>query len=178
MKFLLGFVAAILVVGIAAAMILLSFDVAALTPEAAPVSAILHAIMRRSVQSRAGIERRETWSNAELRKGFEEYDEMCVVCLAAPGQERTPISNGMRPQPPDLAQTSRQWTTAQLFWIVKNGVKMTGMPAFGATHSDANIWSIVGFVRGLPRLTADQFRALESQAGVSKHEEEAHHDRL
>ena len=60
-------------------------------------------------------------------KGFKDYDEMCIVCHSAPGKERRPISKGMRPQPPNLAKASTQWTNAQLFWIIKNGVKMTGM---------------------------------------------------
>ena len=48
------------------------------------------------------------------------------------------------PRPPDLAKTAQDWSTGELFWIVKHGVKMTGMPAFGPTHSDERLWTIVG----------------------------------
>ena len=41
----------------------------------------------------------------------------------------------------------QEWSSAELFWIIKNGIKMTGMPAFGPTHQDEQIWNIVGFVR-------------------------------
>lgn len=101
---------------------------------------------------------------------------MCIICHSAPGKERRPISKGMCPQPPNLAETSKQWTSAQLFWIIKNGVKMTGMPAFGSTHSDEQMWNIVGFVRQLPQLSPNDFRAMESKFGsAGEHEEEGHH---
>jgi mono/diheme cytochrome c family protein len=65
----------------------------------------------------------------------------------------------------------RDWSTANLFWIVKNGIKMTGMPAFGPTHDDKTIWNIVAFVNQLPNMTAEQYRALEDE-GVAAGEHE------
>jgi mono/diheme cytochrome c family protein len=132
--------------------------------------------MRNSVQMRAGTEeKKQTWSDDDIRTGFQDYDEMCIICHSAPGKERRPISKGMRPQPPDLAETSKQWTNAQLFWIIKNGVKMTGMPAFGSTHSDEQIWNIVGFVRRLPQMSPSDFRAMERKfENAQEHEEEDH----
>ncbi|MGJ0531920.1 MAG: c-type cytochrome [Methylocystis sp.] len=64
---------------------------------------------------------------------------------------------------------------AELFWIIKNGVKMTAMPAFGPTHQDEQIWNIVAFVRRLPRLSAEQFRAMESEIRKSSENEQDHH---
>ncbi len=121
MKFFLGFAAAVFVVVIVAAIFAVSYNVAASVAEMPLESEVLHSVMRHSVQARAGVEGRETWSEAELRKGFQEYDEMCIICHSAPGKERTPISKGMRPQPPNLTDTAKQWSTAQLFWIIKNG---------------------------------------------------------
>jgi mono/diheme cytochrome c family protein len=132
-----------------------------------------YAIMQNSVRIRAGTDEPETWSEEEVRKGFKDYDEMCVVCHSAPGKERSPISKGMRPQPPNLAEASKQWTGAQLFWIIKNGIKLTGMPAFGSTHSDEQIWNIVGFVCRLPQVSPNDFRSLESKFGsTGEHEGE------
>ncbi len=109
-------------------------------------------------------------------KGFKDYDEMCIICHSAPGKERKAISKGMRPEPPNLAETSKRWTTTQLFWIVKNGIKLTGMPAFGATHGDDEIWNIVGFVRLLPEMSADTFRAMEVEyESAGRNEEQGHH---
>jgi mono/diheme cytochrome c family protein len=175
-KFILGYITALISVVIAAVIFAAAYDVSASAPETAAESKILHAVMKNSVSARAGAHEREAWSDEELRKGFKGYDEMCIICHSAPGKERRPISKGMRPQPPNLAEASKQWTTAQLFWIIKNGVKMTGMPAFGPTHSDEEIWNLVGFVRILPEISADKFRAMENEyKDPGKAEEEGHH---
>jgi mono/diheme cytochrome c family protein len=176
MRFFAGFVTAIIIMIVAAALVAWTYDVAASVPDTAIEFEVLHFIMRNSVQMRAGTEERETWREEDVRKGFKDYDEMCIICHSAPSKERRPISKGMRPQPPNLAETSKQWTNAQLFWIIKNGVKMTGMPAFGPTHSDEQIWNIVGFVRRLPQISPRDFRAMESKFGsAGEHEEEGHH---
>src|ERR1700704_6297283 len=102
MKFFAGFVTAIIIMVVAAALVAWAYDVAASVPDTAIEFEVLHSIMRNSVQMRAGTEERETWSEEYVRKGFKDYDEMCIVCQSAPGKERRPISNGMRPQPPNL----------------------------------------------------------------------------
>jgi mono/diheme cytochrome c family protein len=177
MKFFAGFVTAIIIIVIAAVLVAWTYNVSASVPDTAAEFEILHSIMQNSVRMHAGTEEeRETWSEEEIRKGFKDYDEMCIICHSAPGKERRPISKGMRPQPPNLAETSKQWSSAQLFWIVKNGVKMTGMPAFGSTHTDEQIWNIVGFVRRLPQISPNEFRTMEAKYGsTGEHEEERHH---
>ena len=171
MKFFAGFVTAILVIVAAGALVAWNYDIAASVPDTAVEFEVLHSIMHHSVQMRAGTEEKQTWSEDDIRNGFQDFDEMCTICHPAPGKERRPISKGMRPQPPDLAKTAKEWTNAQLFWIVKNGVKMTGMPAFGPTHSDEQIWNIVGFVRRLPQMSPSDFHAMELNFG-SAHEHE------
>jgi mono/diheme cytochrome c family protein len=171
MRFFSGFIIAILVVFVAAAIVAATYNVAASEPETAIERDILHSIMRNSVQMRAATAEPSTYTDDQIRKGFQEYDEMCIICHAAPGKERGFISKGLRPQPPLLAKAAKEWTDAQLFWIVKNGVKMTGMPAFGLTHSDDTIWNIVGFVRRLPQMTPDEFRAMESKYKGAEHDE-------
>jgi mono/diheme cytochrome c family protein len=81
-----------------------------------------------------------------VRDGFEHYDQMCTVCHAGPGIEQSEISKGLNPQAPSLSDAVKEWTPRELFWIVKHGVKMTGMPSFGATHTDQEVWSIVAFI--------------------------------
>jgi cytochrome c553 len=173
MRFILGFITGIIVTVAALAALAFTYDVAATARESSLDSEILRSVMENSVRAHAGTEGHEAWTDDEVHKGFKEYDAMCVVCHAAPGKERGPISKGMRPQPPNLAEASKQWTPAQLFWIVKNGINMTGMPAFGATHSDEQIWNIVGFVRRLPGMTPDEYNVMESKsasAGERKEE--------
>ncbi len=67
----------------------------------------------------------------------------------------------MYPQPPDLSKVKRD--PAQTFWIIKHGIKMSGMPAWGATHDDARIWAMVAFLQQLPRLTPEQYQILTAR---------------
>jgi hypothetical protein len=93
---------------------------------------------------------------------------MCSGCHLAPGMKRTEISRGLYPRAPELRRKT-DLTPAELFWIVKHGVKMTGMPAWGVTHEDELLWDVVAFVRKLPELTPDQYETLVKNA--PKHEE-------
>ncbi len=177
MKFLAGFVTAFIVSAVGAFLVIVSgvYDVAATAPHTPLGRAILSWTMRNSVRVHAGNESPETWSEDQARKGFKDYDAMCIICQSAPGKERSYISKGLRPEPPNLAETSERWSSAELFWIIKNGVKMTAMPAFGPPHQDEQIWNIVAFVRRLPRLSAEQFRAMESEIRKSSENEQDHH---
>jgi ketosteroid isomerase-like protein len=81
---------------------------------------------------------------------------------------------GMNPKPPALAAIPRE-TPAEQFWIIKHGLKMTAMPAWGTTHSDEEIWNMVAFLQKLPTMTPEQYQALthDSDAGAKDHH---HHD--
>ncbi len=89
--------------------------------------------------------------------GFRHYHEMCQGCHGAPGIQKSEIAQGLYPHPPNLAHSAREMPPSQLFWITKNGIKMTGMPAFGKTHSDKKIWAIVAFIEKLPAMTNEQY---------------------
>ena len=91
--------------------------------------------MRRSVAMHSsGIAIPKKFTVEQVRAGFNEFHAMCAGCHGAPEKTRGAVGNGLRPQPPDLARAVPKWKNANLFWIVKNGIKMTGMPAFGPTH--------------------------------------------
>ncbi len=98
-----------------------------------------------------------------VKMGFIHYREMCVGCHGAPGIEQSEIAKGLYPHPPLLSRAAKDWTPQQLFWITKNGLKMTGMPAFGPTHSDEMIWAIVAFTKKLPTLTKKQYQTLDNE---------------
>lgn len=95
-----------------------------------------------------------------LEMGFAHYKEMCESCHGAPGKEETELTKGLNPPAPKLVNTAKNLTPQQLFWITKNGIKMTGMPAWGKTHQDAKIWAIVSAVKKLPDLTAAEYDTL------------------
>jgi mono/diheme cytochrome c family protein len=94
--------------------------------------------------------------------GFVHYREMCAGCHGAPGLSRDETGQGLYPRPPDLSRSSSELTPSELFWITKNGIKMSGMPAFGKTHDDHKIWAIVSFLEILPSMSKEQYRSMDS----------------
>jgi mono/diheme cytochrome c family protein len=107
--------------------------------------------------------------------GFQHYHAMCRLCHNAPGYARTEISRGLYPAPPDFtAKGTRLPGNAEVFWIVKHGIKMTGMPSFGATHSEEELWAIALFVKRLPNLKPEQYHGMEKAAEPQKGEEHHH----
>lgn len=96
-----------------------------------------------------------------VRLGFAHYREMCVGCHGGPGLSRDEIGQGLYPMAPTLAKSAKELSPSELFWITKNGIKMTGMPAFGRTHSDDKIWAIVSFLEQLPGMTKEQYEAFD-----------------
>ena len=84
----------------------------------------------------------------------------CANCHGAPGVEWAKFSEGLRPDPPDLKKLANDREPRQLFWVIKNGINMTGMPSFAlAGVDDKEIWSIVAFVKKLPTVSDDDFKA-------------------
>ena len=84
----------------------------------------------------------------------------CTTCHGGPGVSWATFSEGLHPDPPDLKKVVDQRTPAQLFWIVKNGINMTGMPSFAlADVKDDEIWSIVAFLKKLPGVSEADYKA-------------------
>ncbi len=109
-----------------------------------------------------------------IASGAGEYAEMCTACHLAPGMKDTEMRKGLYPQPPNLIEHDAHRSPAEQFWIIKHGLKMTGMPAWGLTHDNERIWSMVAFLRKLPGMTPAQYRELVSSGeGGHHHGEEA-----
>lgn len=137
------------------------YNVAATAGHMAPMQWLLHTTMVNSVRPRAYDIRAPELDEPHLvQAGFREFNEMCVGCHGAPGVERSEVGLGLMPQPPDLSVAVKYWTPEQLFWILKHGVKMTGMPAFGPTHDDKELWTVVAFLRTLPGISPAEYQAL------------------
>ena len=146
------------------------YNIAADVPHTQPVYWLLETARERSVIARARdiVVPKDLDDANRISKGAGEYAEMCSGCHLAPGMKRTEISQGLYPRAPVLRRKT-DLTPAKQFWIVKHGVKMTGMPAWGVTHEDELLWDVVAFVRKLPELTPEQYEALVKNA--PKHEE-------
>ena len=84
----------------------------------------------------------------------------CLNCHGGPGVKWAKFTEGMMPYPPDLKDIAKDREAPQLFWVVKNGIKMTGMPSFGSIGvSDQEIWTVVAFVKKLPTVSEADFKA-------------------
>lgn len=84
----------------------------------------------------------------------------CVNCHGAPGMPWAKFSEGLNPAPPDLKELADKREPRQLFWVIKNGIKMTGMPGFSLIQvDDKEIWNIVAFVKKLPAVSDADFKA-------------------
>lgn len=99
---------------------------------------------------------------AAIAMGLDQYRQNCLVCHGAPDVAATALSQGLNPQAPPLDMEDASTSDGELFWIVKHGLRMTPMPAFGPTHKDEEIWKIVAFIRHLPDLTPQETAALRT----------------
>lgn len=100
---------------------------------------------------------------AKILMGVEHFADHCAVCHGAPGVPKGDIANGLYPEPPDLAATANRYTATELFWIIKHGIKMTGMPSW-RDHGDDELWATVAFLRKLPGMTPEDYAKLVMQA--------------
>lgn len=137
-----------------------AYNVAATEQHASFTRWAFDTTFRNSVETRAeGVVAPETISAAQRATGAAEYKEYCQHCHGGPGVERAEWAAGMRPRPPHLAEAAAQWEMAEVYWLVENGVKMSGMPAFGPGHDAQTLWGIAAFVKELPALTPEAYEA-------------------
>ncbi len=157
---LLSVVGTLVVLGLAALIVIYTgaYDVAATRQHSPLVDWALSTLMEHSVKARADqVAGTMPTDQASLEKGLEHYDEDCVPCHGAPGRERGELGKGVTPTPPDLGKTADEWSDKEIFWIVKHGIRLAGMPAFGPTQTDSNLWDIAAAVRKLPTLSPDVY---------------------
>ena len=140
-------------------------DVSASTPHSGLSNWAMSTTMRASIERRArDIPVPELNDDALIRAGVNDFEAMCVGCHGAPGKARGPAGKGLNPQAPDLRESAQQRTPAELFWVTKHGIKMTGMPAWGATHDDESLWPVVALMVALPELDAKSYTELLASA--------------
>ncbi|MFU8813835.1 MAG: c-type cytochrome [Pseudomonadales bacterium] len=160
MKSVVTAIALLAVLAAGAALVLMysgAYNVGATEPHTGFGRWLLGTTMEHSVRTRAQsiIAPRLTADMAD--QGFGHYDTECKICHGAPGSDASHLGQGLRPTPPDLAVTVGRWEPAEIFWIIKHGIRMTGMPAWGLHYSDDELWSTVAFVRGLPDMTGEAY---------------------
>jgi mono/diheme cytochrome c family protein len=141
------------------------YDIGADAPHSKVVYSTLERLRDKSIERHAGgiIVPGDLNSPKRIEAGAGLYQEMCTGCHLGPGLERTEISQGLYPAAPELARGD-DLSAAEQFWVIKHGVKLSAMPAWGKTHNDDLIWDMVAFIRQLPKMSPDQYRAAVASA--------------
>ncbi|MFC7517576.1 c-type cytochrome [Herbaspirillum sp. GCM10030257] len=167
MKIKLRTIVVLLVVGMvgAAGFVYLGiYNVAATEQHTSPVYHLLEYAMRKSVMFRANtIQVPDLSSEQRVRSGMVHYRAHCVRCHGAPGVAPEPFSFGMTPAPANLVTTAREWQAAELFWVIRHGIKMSGMPGWEYRLSEQETWDIVAFVERMPALSPNDYEQWSRQ---------------
>lgn len=146
------------------------YNVAADDEHTNPVQWILRTTQSRSVHRRAEEVRPPAWMTnpdpSVVRRGLLHYEDACAVCHGAPGVPISAIGQGLNPPPPELSEHAEE--PGESFWIIKHGIKMTGMPSFGVTYDDEEIWAIVAFLQVMPKLTKEEYERMVEEVGVGE----------
>ena len=164
MRFLAAIGALAIVVGIGAAAFFFGgyYSVAGTAEDPAAVTWALTRVRTASIDRHANDNPPASFGDAAMvEAGAKAYASFgCANCHGAPGVKWLKFSEGLHPDPPDLKEVAGGLSPAQLFWVIKNGINMTGMPSFGAIEvPDREIWTIVAFVKKLPSVSDDDFKA-------------------
>lgn len=121
----------------------------------------LHFAMRSAVRTYAlSVDVPEELPRHAIQPAAGHFARGCAICHGAPGEPRSPAAMRMLPRPPDLSTVVGDWTDAELFRIVKHGVRFTGMPAWPTQARDDEVWAMVAFLRELPAMDAATYRHL------------------
>lgn len=156
-------VLALVVGGLGAALVVYSgiYNIAATVQHTAPVFRLMDYAMLRSVKSRSdSIAVPDLTQPQRIRSGAIHYRAHCVQCHGAPGVAPEPSALGMTPAPANLVATARLWKPAEMFWVVKHGIKMTGMPAWKYRLSDDAMWDVIAFVESMVALSPKDYAVL------------------
>ena len=159
----------LVVVGVTTAGVIYSgaYNVAA-TSEHWPITRwVLRTTVHRSVARQAsGIDAPELGSEAQLLAGATDFDAMCSGCHAPPGTRQSVAARGMYPRPPELTRAGKEKSASEIFWVIKHGIKVSGMPAWGASHGDEDLWAMTAFVEQLPDMSAADYRQMLQTANA------------
>jgi len=155
-----GAVATLAILAIGGALFIESgfYDIGADDHHTKIVLAAIEQLRNRSIEVRApAVEVSAVDDPKRVAAGAQRYAALCAGCHLAPGVTKSDLRPGLYPHPPNLAQEDIK-DSRRTFWIVKHGIKMSAMPAWGKSLDDATIWDIVAFVRTMPEMTADTYQ--------------------
>ncbi|MEM5787231.1 MAG: cytochrome c [Syntrophobacteraceae bacterium] len=175
MKFLL-FVVAVLIIA-AGAIWSGIYNISALDPHWEPTMQLIGLVRDRSIAAHSDDAKLPPLDDPKLlTNGAAEYRHMCRVCHGAPGASPDVLAQGLYPAPADLLSgyIQKKWNDNQLYWIIENGIKMTGMPAFSITHEREELVGLVAFLKRLPGMTPEEYRSVAGKSGEGDDHGEDH----
>ena len=140
------------------------YNISALKQHTMPVYNLLEYAMRRSVLVRADeIKVPDLTGKERIRSGAMHYQGHCLQCHGAPGVAPHALAFGMTPEPVNLVSTAREWEPDQIYWVIKHGIKMSGMPAWKNRLSDEEMWDIVAFIEAMVYMSPIEYAALRKE---------------
>lgn len=153
------------------------YNVAADKENSALKEWLLHTTMENSVASRLDeVPEPPPLDDPHLVvEGALHYDSMCADCHGAPGSEPGEIALGLNPPPPKLVDEAPEEDPRELFWVTKYGIEMTGMPGWGTSHDDEEIWGLVAVMKQFDDMTGDQYRQVVKSVKAQGHHGGVHH---
>lgn len=141
-----------------------AYDVGAMTQHTQPVYSLLETAMAYSVRVRAAGLRSPALDEPALRdRGAACYQAHCVQCHAAPGVPPGPVGMSMQPLPGPLQDAALRWQPHEIYWITRNGIRMSGMPAWGTRLSERDLWALAAFVNTLPAQSPASYAATQQR---------------
>jgi mono/diheme cytochrome c family protein len=150
------------------------YDVSASSSQSGIVEWLLSTTSHASIERQAGaVKVPDLDDEALVLAGVNDFNSMCIGCHGGPGANPAAMGQGLNPPAPDLAESAAEMTPAELFWVTKHGIRMTGMPAWGVTHDDSSIWPVVALLTRLPDLDEAGYQGLLASAEGHGHHAEA-----
>ena len=158
---------ALAVIGVLTAFIVIYsgvFNIAATEVDSPPLNWLLVTVREGSIKLHArNIQVPPLTGQTHRDNGFRIYRSECVMCHTPVGRTAEAMAVGFNPQAPGFGENSDDMSPSELFWVTKNGIRFTGMPAWGPSRSDQEIWDIVSFLMTLPKMSAAEYNALDSR---------------
>lgn len=145
------------------------YDIAARNPHMAIMRIVLLTTKDFSVRFHAKSLEEPELNDADLiRHGFSLYQKNCVACHGAPGANRDRMGIGLNPNPPPLENISTIFKPKEIAWIIANGLKMAGMPAFGIGKEPKDLWGITAFVVRMNTMSPEDYRLMDAEVNLQK----------
>lgn len=146
------------------------YNVAATIPHSSLTEWLLSTISDRSVKHQAKDISPPSYLNDPeiIKAGFIKYQNDCVWCHGTPMSYPGKIGKGLNPGPPKLWESAKELSAGEMYWVIKNGIKMTGMPYWSHEYKEEDTWSVVAFLKQFPNTSAQQYRQMTQTAKQSE----------